>query len=175
MLRRFRDDARGVAAMEFAMIAPIMLAMYFGLAELTLGMMAERRASHATAVVADLVAQSTQINATEVADIFTVGDAILKPLPAAPLKMRLSSVKADAAGSPKVVWSRGDGLTALAAGATPSGFPAGLLAAGDSVIMAEATYTYTSPLQQVMPDPVVFNRKFYLRPRKSPEVSWVAG
>lgn len=175
MLKRFRDDRSGLAAMEFAMIAPAMLAMYFGLAELTLGMMAERRASHATSVVADLVAQSTQVNAAQVTDIFTVGDAILKPLPATPLKMRISSVKADAAGSPKVVWSRGDGLTALAVGATPSGFPSGLLAAGDSVIMAEATYTYTSPLQQVMPDPITFNRRFYLRPRKSPEVTWVTG
>ena len=175
MLKRFRKDTRGVAAMEFALIAPAMLAMYFGLAELTLGMMAERRASHATAVIADLVAQSTQVNAAEVSDILAVGGAILKPLPAAPLKMRISSVKADNAGSPKVVWSRGNGLTALSAGATPTGFPAGLLAAGDSVIMAETTYTYTSPLQQVMPDPVTFNRKFYLRPRKSPEVSWVPG
>jgi Flp pilus assembly protein TadG len=175
MLRRFRDDRKGVAAVEFALIAPIMLAMYFGLAELTLAMMAERRASHAASVVADLVAQSTQVNAAQVTDIFTVGGVILKPLPAAPLKMRITSVKADAAGSPMVIWSQGNGLTALAAGGTPTGFPTGLLAVGDSVIMAEAAYTYTSPLQQLMPDPVTFNRKFYLRPRKSAEVSWSTG
>ena len=175
MLKRFRDDRRGIAATEFALIAPAMLAMYFGLTELTLAMMAERRASHATAVVADIVAQSTQVSATQVNDIFSVGDAILKPLPTAPLTMRISSVKADEGGTPRVVWSRGDGLAALGGGATPTGFPSGMLAAGDSVIMAEARYTYTSPLQQIMPDPVVFNRRFYLRPRKSPEVAWIAG
>jgi Flp pilus assembly protein TadG len=175
MLKRFRDDSRGLAAIEFALIAPIMLAMYFGLAEFTLAMMAERRASHATAVVADLVAQSTQVNSAQMTDIFAVSDAILKPLPAAPLRMRVTSVKADVNGSPKVVWSRGDGLTARAAGTTPAGFPAGLLAAGDSVIMAETTYVHTSPLQHLIPDPVTFNRKFYLRPRKSLEVAWMAG
>ena len=41
--RRFLGDRRGVSAIEFAFIAPVMILMYFGVAELTQGMMAERR------------------------------------------------------------------------------------------------------------------------------------
>ena len=46
MLKRFSRDRRGSAAVEFAFIAPIMLLMYFGLAEMTQAMMASRRAHH---------------------------------------------------------------------------------------------------------------------------------
>ncbi len=175
MLRRWRSDTRGVAAIEFALIAPVMILLYCGMAELTMGMMAERRASHAAAVVGDLVAQSNQMNATQMSDVFQVGDAILKPFPAAALKMRVTSVKADANAVPKVVWSRGDGMTALAVDTTAADVPADLLLAGDSIVMAEVTYTYDSPLHYAVPNAMTFNQRFFLKPRKSPEVMWTGG
>ena len=48
MLRFFRSFAlanAGLAAIEFAFIAPVLISMYFGVAELTQGMMAQRRVS----------------------------------------------------------------------------------------------------------------------------------
>jgi len=173
MLRTFGADRRGVAAIEFALIAPVMIMLYLGLAELTLAMMAERRASHAASVLADLVAQSSQMNTAQMTDVFQVGDAILAPFPASTLNMRVTSVKADANAVPKVVWSRGDGMTALGAGATATAVPANLLAAGDSVIMAEVSYTWDSPLKTTIPNALNFRQTFYLKPRKSPEVVWL--
>ncbi|HEY8618224.1 TadE/TadG family type IV pilus assembly protein [Phenylobacterium sp.] len=175
MLKRFRSDQRGLAALEFALIAPIMTSLYLGLSELTLAMMAERRASHAASVVADLVAQSHQMNATTMTDVFHVADAVLRPFPADTLVMRVTSVKADANAVPKVVWSRGDGMTALTATQTAPGVPANLLLAGDSVIMTEVSYTWTSPLQKVLPEPLSFSQTFFLKPRRSSEVLWSNG
>jgi Flp pilus assembly protein TadG len=172
MLRRLHKDERGVAALEFALIAPLMVVVYLGLSELTLAMVAERRASHAAAVVADLVAQSGQIDAATMTDIFHVADAVLEPYPTASLRMRVTSVKADANAIPKVVWSRGDGLTALTKDTTATAVPANLLLAGDSVIMTEMSYTWTSPVQQRLPVPLTFSQTFFLKPRKGPEVIW---
>ncbi|MCR5877720.1 TadE/TadG family type IV pilus assembly protein [Phenylobacterium sp. J367] len=172
-LGRFRSDERGLAALEFAIIAPFMVMLYMGLAELTLAMMAERRASHAASVVGDLVTQSSQMNTATITDIFNVGDAVLRPFPTATLKMRVTSVKADAAAVPKVVWSRGDGMTALGAATTASAVPANLLLAGDSVVMTEVSYTWTSPLQEVVPLPRTFSQTYFFKPRKSPEVAWM--
>jgi Flp pilus assembly protein TadG len=172
VLRRFSRDRRGVAAVEFALLAPVMILLYCGMAELTMAMMAERHAAHSASVVGDLVAQSTQVTGAEMTDIFNVGAAILKPFPAASLRLRVSSVKADVNGVPRVVWSQGYGLDALAANATPAGFPANLLAAGDSVIQADVSYTYTSPIQQVMPNPITYADSLYLKPRRSPEVAY---
>ncbi len=170
MLKTFRKHEGGLAALEFALVAPIMILLYMGLAELTMAMMAERQAAHSASVVGDLVAQSIGMNATQMNDIFSVGNAIMKPFPSAALNLRVSSVKADSAGVPKVVWSQGHGLGSLGAGATPSGFPATLLAAGDSVIEADVSYTYTSPIMQVLPMPITYSNSFYLKPRRVSEV-----
>src|SRR3954465_7530282 len=104
MLRKFRKHEGGLAAVEFALVAPIMILLYTGMAELTMAMMAERQAAHSASVVGDLVAQSISMNAAQMGDIFSVGDAIMKPFPAAGLNYRVSSIKADVNGVPKVIW-----------------------------------------------------------------------
>ena len=124
MLRRLKTDERGVAAIEFALIAPVAILLYCGFAELTMAMMAERRAAHAASVVADLVAQTSQITGSQVTDVFAVAGAIMDPLPTATLRFRVTSVTADVNGAPKVIWSQGNGLDARSPAATTvSGFP----------------------------------------------------
>ena len=170
-LKRARSDQRGAAAVEFALIAPVAILLYCGFAELTMAMMAERRAAHAASVVADLVSQSPQVTVADVTDIFTIGNAIMNPFPSVPLKLRITSVTADVNGIPRVSWSQGHGLGALTTGATVSGFPANLLVAGDSVIKADVQYAYTSPLQMTIPNALTFNDTFYLKPRRSAAVT----
>ena len=170
LFARLRRDHRGVSAVEFALIAPALIAFYFGLAEFTQAMMAERRASHVAASMGDLVAQSTQISDTTLTDIFTIGTTIMSPFPTTPLKMRLTSVTANSSGTPKVDWSKGSGLTALTNGATVT-LPTGLVTANQSVIMSEVTYVYDSPVDQFIPGTITFTKKFYLRPRKSDQVT----
>lgn len=172
MLRRFRKDQSGLAAVEFALVAPVMILLYCGMAELTLAMMAERQAAHSASVVGDLVAQATQMNAAQMGDIFSVGDAIMKPFSPATLRFRVSSIKADVNGVPKVVWSQGHGLGALGVGTTAGGFPANLLQPGESVIESDVSYTYTSPIMQVLPNPLTYSDSFYLKPRRAPEVTF---
>jgi Flp pilus assembly protein TadG len=173
LFRRLARDKRGVSAVEFALIAPALIAFYFGLAELTQAMMAERRASHAASSIGDLVAQSAQISTSTVTDVFTVARAVMSPFPTTTLKMRVTSIVADSSIVPKVAWSQGDGLTALGANTTQV-VPTGLLTtAGDSVVLSEVQYSYDSPVDYFVPNAVVFNKKFYLRPRKSDVVAKV--
>lgn len=175
MLRRLKTDERGLAAVEFALIAPIMVLLYCGLAEFTMAMMAERRAAHAASTVADLVAQTGQITGSQVTDVFAVANAIMDPFPANTLKLRITSVVADANAIPKVVWSQGNGLGALSAGTAVNGFPPNLLNAGDSVIMADMQYSFTSPLRITLPNALSFSDTFYLKPRASTSVTLLPG
>jgi Flp pilus assembly protein TadG len=169
MLNRFIRDKRGVAAVEFALTAPIMLLFYCGLAELTMAMMADRRASHTAAVIGDLVAQESQVSKAEVADIMKIGTSIMDPFPSTDLSMRLTSIQADASGTPKVRWSQVNGSFAKLSG-TVSGMPAGLIAANESVVMAETSFNYTSVIKNVVPSGITLTQKYYLRPRKASEV-----
>lgn len=170
-LAKLRRDNRGVSAVEFALIAPAMIATYFGMAEISQALLAERKAAHAASAVGDLVTQSSSVSTADVTEIFNIAATIMSPYSTASLKMRVSSLTADAAGTPKVDWSSGSGLTALSTGATVTGVPTGLMTAGQSVVMSEVTYTYDSPVNMIMTNAVTFNRKFYLRPRKSDKVA----
>ncbi|MDP2765777.1 MAG: pilus assembly protein, partial [Brevundimonas sp.] len=43
IFRRLSGDERGVSAVEFAMLAPVLIAFYFGMAEFCQGFMAQKR------------------------------------------------------------------------------------------------------------------------------------
>ena len=170
-LRKLGRDRRGVSAVEFALVAPAMVAAYFGMAEITQALLAERKAAHAASAIGDLVSQSSSVSSADVTDIFSIASTIMAPYSTSTLKMRVSSVTADSGGTPKVDWSSGSGLTALTAGSTVTGIPSGIISASQSVVMSEVTYTFDSGVHMLMPTAVTFTRKFYLRPRKSDKVA----
>ncbi len=178
-LRRFGRDRRGVAALEFAFVAPVMIIMYFGMAEFCEATMANRKTAHTASALGDLVAQSDQLSNSDVTDLFTVGRTIMAPFSTTGLKMRISSVTVNASNVPKVDWSDGSGLTAYTTGATlalptnaaDSSKP--FVGAGESVIVAEAQYTFISPVNFFLPSGLPFAEKYYLKPRKSNMVSRV--
>lgn len=165
-LLRFLRDRRGVAAVEFAFIAPVLLLIYMGLAEVTMALMAERRAGHAAAAVADLIAQDTLTSKSEIDDVFAIAEEIVSPFSGNGLKMRITAIKADGSGTPKVVWSRGKSMSAHSKGGTISGLPDDIIAANETLIFSEMEYAFTSPIRYVIPNALTFKEKYYLRPRK---------
>ena len=169
MIKRFLKNTSGLAAIEFAFIGPVLITMYFGVAELTQAMLAQRRVAHAASTIGDLVAQGSSITAADFSDVWVVGQTIVSPFPTTTLKMRITSISDSAAGATTVTWSEGSGLTPLAKNSAIT-VPASVIAANQSIIKAEVQYTYTSPVNYVMHSPVVFSNTYYLRPRLSDSV-----
>ena len=77
---------------------------------------------------------------------------------------------ADSGGVNKVAWSDSYQGTALAVGATVA-LPAGLTSPGTSVIMAEVTYQYSSPISKTVTEQVTFTDTAYLKPRRASQVA----
>ncbi|HVM99192.1 MAG TPA: TadE/TadG family type IV pilus assembly protein [Caulobacteraceae bacterium] len=169
--RRLGRDDRGVAAVEFALLLPILMLLYFGVVELTQGAMTAERAAHTASTIGDLVAQNTSVTSAEVADIFSVGDTVMYPYPTTTLQMRVSSLAADTHGNVTVVWSQALGMAKRQAGVSVSGLPANVINANESVVMSETKYTYASVFGQVLPSPITFSNVYYLHPRLSPQVT----
>ena len=163
-LRRLRGDRRGVSAVEFALLAPVMIAFYFGACEFCQGFMAQKRIGHIASTVADLIAQDDNITTSEMNDIFTVSNTLIRPFPNSGLTQRASSVAVDTNGVARVQWSRGSGMTARAANSVVT-LPTGMAAKGESVIMTEIAYAYQSPVGYVLPGVTNLRRTYYLRPR----------
>lgn len=163
LFSRLASDERGVSAVEFAMLAPVLVAFYFGMAEFCQGYMAQKRMGHVSAMVADLVAQEEEVSTAAITDIFAIGGLIMKPFSTVSLKQRVSSVTRTA-GVARVDWSRGSGMTARTVASTIT-LPADLITDGESVIVSEATYDYDSPVDYLMPTVTQFSHIYYLRPR----------
>lgn len=170
-LARLARDQRGVSAVEFALIAPFLIMTYFGVAELSQGITVQRRVSHAASAMGDLVAQAdTTLATSDMNDMFAAASDLLSPFATGNLNLRVTSITGNASGAPRVDWSdaSGPGLSAYkhCDTVTPT-LPTGLItAAGDSVIMAEATYSYTATIAKIVPGGFNLNEHFYLRPRK---------
>jgi Flp pilus assembly protein TadG len=161
-LRRFGGDSRGVSAVEFALIAPVLIVLYFALAEFCQGYMAQKRMGHAGSQVADIVAQSVTLTRDQIADIFAIGGLIMAPFPSDSLSMRVSHITRDTHGVARVDWSRGQGM-GVRSGVVA--VPAGLIDNGESIIMSESIYDYASPVGKLLPGTTEFNNTYYLRPR----------
>lgn len=161
-LRRFRQDQSGISAVEFALLAPIMIALYFGMVEVCQAYMAQKRMSHVTSMVADLTAQAQSVTRNDLTDIFNIGNQIMEPFSPSPLQTRVSSVTRDNNGVVQVDWSFGRGMTPRTGTVT---VPAGLINNGESLILSEAIYDYQSPVDRYLPGITKLQRTYYLRPR----------
>lgn len=163
-------DRRGVSAVEFALIAPVLLLFYCGMAELTEAMIAQRRLSHLASSIGDVVARSTQLSDAQSADVFKVGEVLMAPFTTTDLHMCVASIVSDAKGKDTVEWSDLHGSADCPAAGAVVDIPASVLPANQSVIMSKASYDYESPIKLVSPKSITFKRTYYLRPRLSDKV-----
>lgn len=171
-LRHLIIDRRGVSAVEFALIAPIMILFYFAMAEFCQGFMAQKRMGHAAAMVGDLVSQSTgDITADQLNDIFAIGDLIVKPFSAQTLTLRVTSVTRDDKGVVKVDWSKGRGITAFSKGEQLNTIPDDLIGNGESLVISESGFKYDSPVNYLIADGIQFEQRHYMRPRALQKVT----
>jgi Flp pilus assembly protein TadG len=149
-LRRCASDTRGMAAVEFAMVVPIMLMMFIGAVELSQAITVDRRVTQVASSTADLVARSEkQISQTEIGDIMKVGGFIVEPYNQSPLQIVLRNVTSSPTNATiaKQSWSctySGTGQAqTCACSNTNYTLPPNLVTTNDSVVVAEVSYNYT--------------------------------
>lgn len=148
VFKRLAGDRRAVSAVEFALIAPLLILAYVSSVHLTLALSADRKLTAAAATVADLVAQNETVTSAVINDIFEAGRVLVQPFPAGDLQMRITSVRADSNGVAQLVWSEGLGMGARSPGDLPS-LPAGVLLPDSGLVVVEMSYPYDTPFTGV--------------------------
>ena len=106
-LRRFARAQKGLAAVEFALIAPMMVFLLFGAVDLIDALGANRNAQNVAASLADVVARDTEISNSEMTGIWAAADILMFPESAATMDIRVTSVMIESATVARVVWSEG--------------------------------------------------------------------
>ena len=168
---RFRADLSGVAAIEFALLLPLMLAMYFGAYEVGTAYSISRKVSHLTSALADLVTQSKTLSNADMANILDAAAAIMVPYSEANLTIQVTGVTIDSKGKAKVTWSDALNTDKLAVGSVVNDLPEGVNIANSFLVTAEIHYDYTPSIGYMLTGSFDVNDQFYLKPRLSSTIT----
>jgi Flp pilus assembly protein TadG len=164
-ISRLARDRRGVSAVEFALLAPVMIGLYFGCAEIANGVGTDRKVSLIAAALANLSAQTTTIAAADMTNILDASGAIITPYDATKLKMTITCIKIDNNKVATVMWSVTRNGTANSGGVT---VPAALAVANSYLIFAQASYAYTPTVGYTISGTLNLSDQMYMTPRISP-------
>jgi Flp pilus assembly protein TadG len=169
----FANDRRGVSAVEFAIIAPLMVSLYLGGVEVSDAVAASRKTTIVARTVADLVAQDSKLTNAGKDDVMNAAKLVATPYGNANLGITVSSIKIDNAGIAKVEWSDTKDGIALTVGSTVT-LDAALAVPNTWLILGEATYNYIPTFGEGVTGPITMSDKIYMRPRISPNVQRTA-
>ncbi len=163
--RTFLRDERGIAAVEFGFVLPIMLVLFLGVIEMTSVLRLDRKVVDAAQTTADLVTQYRILNDAQLDDILTAAELILEPFAVAPHSVGIAAVRFDPdTGAPTLDWTKSKN-----GGSVPNAMTlaTGLGGPGEGVIAVRVTYSYTPLFFDFIIGSTTFEETAILRPRRS--------
>jgi Flp pilus assembly protein TadG len=166
---RFRDDVRGVAAIEMAFIFPVMLVIYFGLVDVTNLLSANRRVTLTSSTIADLVTQASgTVTNADLEGFFNAASPIMDPFSADQMGLELFAYELDGDNNAQLMWEKRNGGTSCGASPSATTEMVSLMQAGTGLILARVCYTWEPIAGKVIgSDPVTVEDQMVLRPRQS--------
>ena len=177
-LRGLWADRSGLAAVEFAMVFPMMVAMFFGVVECSSAISVDRKATQVARTLSDLTSQNMSIADADLQSIGQAAKAIMTPYPGLPLVSYITEVYIDASsGAARVQWSKElaiDGAGNVTISGTPPHTPGTVVtlpstiavAKGTFVVWSEVSYKYTPAVGYILSKTgLTFRDVSYTRPR----------
>ncbi len=169
-VRRGASAKEGSAVIEAAIILPVLVMMFLGMVEFSQAFAAKRRVQNVASATADLVAQTSSVTTSDLNDIASIGAQLMLPFSSTGVALTITSVAEDTQGNITVQWScswstLSSSANCTGSGATYKGLPAGLLSAGQSVIIGTASYLYRPTIGEFLTGGLTFSSTTYCRPR----------
>lgn len=168
------DDCSGIAAIEFAVIAPVMLLLFFGTLEFSSGIAVDRKVTLVARTMADLTSQSISVSNTDLSNFTITAQAMMTPYAGAPLNTTITELWIDPSTSnARVQWSQGSSPRATSSVVTISSNliakdSTGKVIAGQYLIFSEINYLYVPAVGYVMAKAgITLKDTAYTRPRQT--------
>jgi Flp pilus assembly protein TadG len=186
-LRSWSDDRRGVAAVEFALIAPLLFLLYFVTMEISQAIDTNKKVGRVASMVGDLVTQQQSVAPSTIDAIMMIGESILQPYNRSRPVIEVTAIHMTEDSTPQaeVVWSRrfqnGSGSQAVTPGSTTT-VPENLRKPDTFYIRVSGRLDYRPVITWTAEqkaslgimaafDQISMNEVYYLRPRMSPTIT----
>jgi Flp pilus assembly protein TadG len=158
----FVRDPRGVSAVEFALLLPIMFALYFGGVEISQGVSIDRKVTLTAGALANLTAQVTTLSTSDMTNVLNAATAVMMPYSASTLKITVSCISIDANSNATVKWSVAQGGSALSGTVS---IPSALAVANTQLIYSQVSYPYTPTVGYTITGTLNLSDQMYMSPR----------
>jgi Flp pilus assembly protein TadG len=168
-LARFGRDRRGVAAMEFAILAPVLTFALLGGTELSRYTLMHQKMDRVSASVSNMVAQSTTMKAVDFTNMYAAAIEMAKPfdLGGTNSKVIISFIVAETDTNYRIQWQRsGAGTLSQSSQLGSEGglatMPTGVtMKQGDTIVAVEVYATYEPfVFPEVIGPTLVYHRSF---------------
>lgn len=168
---RFRLDRSGASAVEFALVLPLMLALFFGGYVYSETVSVNRKVTITTRAIADLTSQYALMSTNDMNTVLAASTQIIAPFNATPLSIRVSEITVDLLGNATIKWSVPQNTTAYKQGATYT-LPVGAATPGFYYILSEVSYSYSPPALYGLIKPFALSDSILMLPRVSTSVGY---
>lgn len=153
LLRIFRRDGSGFAAFEFAIIAPTLILLYFGVVDISNWYMAHRRLVFAASTMADLVTQSPgTVARSDITDKYWAAVAWIVPTDG--IRLTIRGYRKNGSSAAPAPWgpvNAGDGSCGTELGDTQrQSLADNEMTDGNDIIIAEVCQTVEPIVLQVL-------------------------
>ncbi|MBR1224661.1 pilus assembly protein [Bradyrhizobium sp. AUGA SZCCT0176] len=163
--RALPSDTRGIAAVEFAMVVPVMLVLFFGTVEYSTAVAVDRKVTLMARTLSDLTSQNVSVTTGQLSNIFNASTGIMTPYPSSEVNARIVELYIDKDLVVRQIWTATSGSTPPAGTVT---VPAALKVAGSYLIYSEVTYQHKPIIGYLMPKAGKnLSDVTYTRPRQS--------
>jgi len=168
--RGFIRDADGVAAVEFAMILPFMLALYLGSLELGNAMAVQFKTAIATRTVADLTSQYVLIDDTAMSGILNAASTVVAPYSGSSMVVTVTQITTNSSGQGTITWSDSLNGTPRTVGQSVT-LPTALQIANTTMIWSEVTYPYRPMFGYALTGTLNVSQSSFFYPRLSTTIT----
>lgn len=173
--RAFGRDQSGVSAVEFALIAPVILLLLIGLVETNEALTIHRKLRHVSSTVTDLIAQQSLLSSSQASLTLSGAASMMAPYDTSELDIVLTVIDV-ATNKQTVAWSRGYQVAPEQAG-DAAGFPvpAALVTVGTQMVAVRVNYNFSTVFTNLFASVLGRDRYFmedrmYARPRRGEKV-----
>ena len=164
----------GLAAVEFAMIIPLMAAMLVGTNEFAAGVAIDRKVTLMARTLSDLTSQNIAVTNTQLTNFFSASKAVMTPYPSAPVQGTITELFINPSTlKARVQWSQG--FAPRNTGDIVE-IPDALKIPGTYLIYSEVKYKYVPSVAWFInkTDGITLSDISFTRPRQGPCVVYPA-
>lgn len=168
-LHKWLKDKKANAAVEMALVFPILVTMLFGVVDIGKGLLIDKKAISAAHIASDLLARNISVTDDDVNQAIEAARLAFDPYPTGTFGIDIAGIQFQGAGAdPAVIWRDTQNMgpnDEVLTGST------GLGTEDEGVIAVTVVYTYDPPFSGVLTGDIDIQEVAYVRGRITPFVS----